>query len=81
MPLDAAQQQKVSQWMNSKGVLGCPACSGVQLTVNEMISGAMVDAKGNQQIGGQHTPMVQVVCNNCMYVMLFAAVPIGLIGS
>jgi predicted nucleic-acid-binding Zn-ribbon protein len=79
MPLDAEQQQKVSQWLNTKDVRGCPACGGTNLSMHEMISGVVVDAQGSQRMGGQHTPMVQVFCDNCMYTMLFAAGPIGLI--
>jgi len=39
----------------------------------EITSGTSVDDPGNV------VPMVQVVCRNCGYVMLFAAMPIRLV--
>ena len=32
--------------------------------------------EGATKLGGQVAPMIQVVCMNCSYVVLFAAVPI-----
>ena len=44
-----------------------------QWETGEIISGTSVDEPGNV------VAMVQVVCGNCGYVMLFAAMPIRLV--
>jgi predicted nucleic-acid-binding Zn-ribbon protein len=79
MSLDEDQYQKVSQWLDKKGVESCPACGNTTLVAQDMFSVVVVDAQGNRRIGGKHTQMVQVLCGNCWYTMLFAAEPIGLI--
>ncbi len=73
MPLTNEQAHKLQQWLNSRGVnLNCPMCGSAQWETGEIISGRSVIDPGNS------VPMVQVVCGNCGYVMLFAAVPMGL---
>ncbi len=79
MPLDQAQQQKLQGWMNSKRIRPqCPACGANQWAHGEVIN-APVAVQGGIAIGGPSVPMVQLICGNCAYVMLFAAVPIGLV--
>lgn len=79
MPIDQEQLGKLQAWVNSKGVNpACPACGHRQWTVGDIIA-APVFAEGGFNIGGPTVPMVQVICNNCAYVRLFAAVPAGLV--
>ena len=74
MPLTNEQAYKLQQWLNSRGVnLNCHMCGSAQWETGEIISGARMDDSGNV------VSMVQVICGNCGYVMLFAAVPIGLV--
>ena len=42
-----------------------------------MVSAPILDGEGNK-VEDLHVPMVQLVCTNCSYVMMYAAVPIGL---
>jgi predicted nucleic-acid-binding Zn-ribbon protein len=73
MPLTREQAYKLQQWLNSRGVnLDCPMCGSAQWETGEIVSGTSIDDTRNA------LPMVQVVCVNCGYVMLFAALPIGL---
>ncbi len=73
MPLTREQAYKLQQWLNSRGVnLDCPMCGSAQWETGEIVSGTSIDDKRVA------VPMVQVVCVNCGYVMLFAALPIGL---
>jgi len=74
MPLTNEQANKLQQWLNSRGVnLNCPMCGSAQWETGEIISGTSVDDSSNA------VSMVQVLCGNCGYVMLFAAIPIELV--
>ena len=74
MPLSHEQVHKLEQWLDSKGVnRSCPMCGGGEWQMGEIVSGTGVQDQGNV------LPMVQVVCGNCGHVMLFAAMPIGLV--
>lgn len=74
MPLSQEQAHKLQQWLDSRGVSrNCPMCSSNQWETGEIVSGTSVGDTGSA------VPMVQVVCGNCGYVMLFAAMPIGLV--
>jgi hypothetical protein len=79
MPMTQQQANKLTQWLQSKGVRGaCSACGK-----NNWAPGGIVSAPeftGHAiAIGGPSVPMAQLVCGNCGHVMLFAAVPIGLV--
>ncbi len=73
MPLTHEQVHKLEQWWDSAGVeRKCPMCGHGQWEAGEIISGSDVSGQGSV------LPMVQVICQNCSYVMMFAAMPIGL---
>lgn len=79
MTLDPARQQKLSAWLNSKGIqLRCAACSNMNWQAGDVIASPIMNP-GGMQIGGPTVPMVQLICNYCGYVALFAAVPMELI--
>jgi predicted nucleic-acid-binding Zn-ribbon protein len=74
MPFNHERAHRLQQWLNSRGVdLNCPVCGSTQWETGEIVSGANVSGQGNV------LPMVQVICSNCGYVMVFAAMPIGLV--
>jgi ribosomal protein S27AE len=74
MPLTHEQIYKLEQWWDSNGVKRtCPMCGGGEWQAGEIVSGT--DVSGGDNV----LPMVQMVCGNCAYVMLFAAMPIGLV--
>ena len=74
MPLTHEQVHKLEQWWSSAGVnRNCPMCSNGEWQAGEMVSGTDVSDEGNV------LPMVQVVCGNCGYVMMLAAMPMGLV--
>ena len=73
MPLTHEQVNKLEQWWDSTGVeRKCAMCGHGQWEAGEIISGTDVSGQGSV------LPMVQVICQNCSYVMMFAAMPIGL---
>ena len=79
MSLSSDQLEKLQKWMNNKGLNPtCPVCNENKWSTGDVISAPVFD-KGGFQIGGPTVPMVQLICNNCAYVRLFAAVPIGLV--
>ena len=80
MPLTQDQLNKLNSWITSKGIKSsCPACSvfppkweaGDLIVANTVID-------GNISIGGGGIPFVPLVCSNCGFARLFAAVLIGL---
>jgi len=78
MPLTPEQQKKLQNWLSSKNVTpNCPSCGGRSWSIGDIISSPVLTS-GGTAIGGRTIPMVQVICNNCGFVRLYAAVPIGL---
>lgn len=79
MPLNDQQTQQVSQWLNSKKSydFACPVCNSKNFSVGDIVMAPSFSG-GGMAIGGPGVPMVQVICKNCAHVLLFAAVPIGL---
>ena len=76
MPLTHEQVNKLEQWWDSKGVnRQCPMCGSGQWETGEIMSGTSMDVDS----AGNVLPMAQLVCGNCGYVMMFAAMPIGLV--
>ena len=64
MPLSNEQVNKLEQWWDSTGVdCKCTMCGNGQWEAGEIISGSDVSRQGNV------LPMVQVVCQNCSYVI------------
>jgi predicted nucleic-acid-binding Zn-ribbon protein len=75
MPLNHEQAHRLERWLNSRGIsFNCPMCGSTQWETGEIVSGVNVSGHGDVVV-----PMVQVICSNCGYVMLFAATPIGLV--
>ena len=81
MALDSTQQQKLTDWMASKGVRPeCPACGSAGWTPGDIVA-EMHMRPGGLRIGEPVTALVQVICNNCAHVRLFAAERAGLYES
>ncbi len=78
MPLNESQKQKLRSWLKSKGAHPtCTSCGAQDWGAGEVVSAPILDGEGNK-VEDLHVPMVQLVCTNCSYVMMYAAVPIGL---
>lgn len=80
MPLDQEQQNKVNSWMTQKGVNpSCPACRRMgQWSLGDIIVSPPMEG-GNINFSGSLIPMVQLICNNCGFIMLFGAAPMGIL--
>lgn len=78
VPLSEPQKQKLRDWLRSKGVHPvCASCGARDWGAGELVSVPILDHDGAHR-SDSHVPMVQLVCTNCSYLMLYAAVPIGL---
>jgi predicted nucleic-acid-binding Zn-ribbon protein len=78
MPINEQQLQKLNNWLKSKNVnMLCPSCGRNAWEVADIVVAPQF--AGGIILGGQTVPMVQLICKNCFYVRLYAAVPIGLL--
>ena len=79
MPLDDEQRLKLAKWFSLKKVTPiCPSCGHNNWQTGDIVTGMPTMKGGGIVVGGPSIPMVQVICTNCGYVRLYAAVPLGL---
>ena len=57
----------------------CPSCGKSRWQAGDIISPVVMNEDGSQRMGGDAIPMLQVICESCFYVRLYAAVPLGLL--
>ncbi len=78
MALDTQQQARVVDWLYERGVrTQCPACGAEgKWSPGNVIAAPEVSGVG-MRIGDVMPTMVQIVCGNCAYVMLFDGEPLG----
>jgi predicted nucleic-acid-binding Zn-ribbon protein len=82
MPLDDEQRLKVARWFKSKKVNPtCPSCGHNEWQLGDIIMAMPLKEGVGLVVGGSQIPMVQVICTNCAYVRLYAAMPFGLLGK
>lgn len=78
MPLSEPRKQKLRDWMKSKGIRPtCASCGQSDWGTGDIVSALVLGSNGTPA-GNLHVPMVQLVCVNCSYMMVYAAMPIGL---
>jgi hypothetical protein len=79
MPLNQKQQALFKSWIDKHDVNpNCPGCGKNDMwAAGEVVATSMLDEEGFH-VEGKLIPMVQLVCNNCASILLFAATPIGL---
>lgn len=78
MPLTQDQQQTIQSWINRHNPnFSCSCCGSHDFSLGEIIAPPTMQ-NGNINMGGQTVPMIQVICNRCAYVSLFASVLIGI---
>lgn len=78
MAIDQAHQEKVRDWMASKRVQPCSACGENSWNVAGIITETAIMPDDPDPTHGKPSPMLQVVCNHCAMVRLFAADVIGI---
>ena len=82
MPLTQQQHEQFEAWMDEHfpDGLPCPLCKHDVWASGEIVTGLPVDLSGSVRRDGYTSPMLQVTCQNCRYIALFEAGPMGLIG-
>lgn len=78
MPLDERQLEKLKTWFESKNVnWSCVSCGHNMWSAGDIVVAPRF--KHGVVLGGPAIPMVQVICQNCSHVRLYAAIPMGLL--
>lgn len=66
----------ITKWFTHKEISTmCPICSCNSFTIGEIIISPIFDSDNTTFTEGGR-PMLQLFCDNCYYVILFAAKPI-----
>jgi len=79
MPLNEEQVQTALQWMQNKKIKGdCPLCGAKDWGMGDIVMSPSFSDKG-MKFGKGGVPMLEVICENCAHVRLFAAAIMGLV--
>ena len=79
MPLNAAQQRILEEWMRSKAVVTCPCCGQDQWRFAGAAYVRALLEEGQEDLM-EDAGVVKVLCGNCGYVALFDAETLGIRG-
>ncbi len=79
MPLNAAQQRILEEWMRSKSVVMCPCCEQDQWRFAGAAYLRALLEEGTEDLM-EAAGVVKVPCGNCGYVALFDAETLGIRG-
>ena len=75
MPLTEVQERRLVQWCTTRGIRAtCPMCGNNDWNAGEIV--APPGGEAAQSFDEEAAAMVQIVCDHCRLVMLFAASPI-----
>ena len=79
MPLNAAQQRILEEWMRSKAVVMCPCCGQDKWRLAEAAYVRALLEEGQEDLM-EDAGVVKIPCDNCGYLALFDAETIGIRG-
>ena len=78
--LSMAKLKKCSAWLAAHGIDACPLCRAKRLVVRDVVTARVMDVEtSTPQAHGMLFAAVE--CGNCLHVLLFDAVKIGLVGK
>lgn len=78
MPLTDSEVEKMTAWLQSRGVnAACAACGQKQWGLGEIVAQPVTSRLGTE-VTGHQLPAVSLVCGNCGFMMLFSAKLVGL---
>ena len=80
MPLNAAQQRVLEDWMRSKAILNCPCCGQDKWRLAEAAYVRALLEEGQEDLM-EEAGVVKILCGNCGYLALFDAETLGIRGS
>jgi hypothetical protein len=76
MPLREDQEKQLVSWCSARGISArCPMCGENDWTTGEVFA-ATPTAGSKEETHGEGASMVQIICDHCKLIMLFAASPI-----
>lgn len=81
MPLEKAQHEQFTQWLESKHAIGsCLVCRAAKTWESGELVGVPVrHPAGSIAVSEEFVPMVQLFCQNCGYTAHFSAKIVGLV--
>jgi hypothetical protein len=69
-------KEMIAEWIKLKNISPfCPLCSNNSIELGDTIVSPIMDSDGIPFTGGGR-PMIQLFCDNCYHVTLFASEPI-----
>jgi len=75
MPLTEVQERRLAHWCAARGICAtCPMCGSSNWSTGEIVTPPGGGAAGF--FDEEAAAMVQIVCDHCRLVMLFAAAPV-----
>jgi predicted nucleic-acid-binding Zn-ribbon protein len=75
MPLTEVQERRLVSWCNARGIRAtCPMCGSNDWSAGELVSPPPAEA--SEFLDEEAAAMVQIICDHCKLVMLFAAAPV-----
>jgi len=75
MPLTQQQEKRLVDWCTGHGIRArCPMCGSNDWSAGELISPPAAEAA--EFFDEEAAAMIQIVCDHCRLVMLFAAAPV-----
>ena len=75
MPLTEVQERRLVDWCTARGIRAtCPMCGNNNWSTGEIV--APPGSEAAQAFDEEAAAMVQIVCDHCRLVMLFAASPV-----
>lgn len=78
MPLTNSEVERITAWLQSRGVNAvCPACTKKQWGLGEIVS-QPVSSRLGIEMTGEHIPAISLVCGHCGFMMMFSAKLVGL---
>jgi len=76
MPLTQDQEKKLVDWCTARGICAtCPMCGNNDWSTGEIVAPPPI-AEAADFVDEDAGSMVQVICDHCKLVMLFAAAPV-----
>jgi hypothetical protein len=79
VPLNAAQQRVLEEWMRSKAILTCPACRQEKWRLADAAYVRALLEEGQEDLM-EDAGVVRIPCDNCGYLALFDAEMLGIRG-
>jgi RNA polymerase subunit RPABC4/transcription elongation factor Spt4 len=75
--LNSGEVKKVQEWLRERDVkVQCPICGSPKWSPGTVIVPTKYSETAALVFGGVEYPMLQLICDDCGYVMLFSARPI-----